>query len=353
MCGGLGKFFKNALPLIGGLAGAEFLGPLAGPIFGLGAESAGATALGAGLGSFGGGLAGGEGLGDSLKTGALAGGGTFLGSELFGNGGLLAGGGSSGAGGGTGGLFSDAAKSVGINAPLGGAPGASAASAAAPVGSIGGFGGDVIAPLDESLNSFNQNIGNLTADLGGGGASTPAATGIDALKNNFVKGLESPSTLLSAAGLGVGALKQGELAKGERQLQAEAGQLSGQGQQLAGYLQSGTLPPGVQGGINQATHAAKAQIRSQYASRGMSGSSAEQADLARADQSAQTQGAEIAMQLLQQGVNESGLAAGLYKEILNGALEKDKSLGEAFTNFAQSFGGGGTAGAGKSIVTAG
>lgn len=339
MGGTLGTIAEIAAPI----AGAAFLGPEIGLLSGLG--SAASAGLGAGLAETGTGLFEGKGLGRSLKQGALAGAGTFGGEELFGAGGAFSGGGgdaagASGSGGGN--LFSDAAKSVGLGSPVGGAPGASAASAAAPAGGgFASFGGDVTAPLDESLSGFNKSIGNLTADLGGagGGSAAPAAGFTDSLKNNFVKGLESPSTLLSAGNLALGAAKQGELLKGERQLQGEAGQLAGQGKELAGYLQSGTLPPGVQGGITQATQAAKAQIRSQYASRGMSGSSAEQADLARADQSAQTQGAEIAIQLLQQGVNESGLASRLYEQILQNSMEKDKELGASFTNFAQALGG--------------
>lgn len=151
---------------------------------------------------------------------------------------------------------------------------------------------------------------------------------------------DNPRTALSAVGLGVDALKQQTPMKGTNQLDQIAGQENAQSQKLQSYLDSGTLPPGLQGSINQASEAAKATIRSQHASQGTSGSSAEQQELAAVDQRAQAQGAEMGMQLLQTGINEAGMASKLYQQLLNNNLQQDQNLGTAISSFASAAGGG-------------
>jgi hypothetical protein len=120
------------------------------------------------------------------------------------------------------------------------------------------------------------------------------------------------------------------------QLQGQANTLAANGQQLQSYLSSGTLPAGVQNSIASASQAAKASIRSQYAAHGMSGSSAEAADLAAVDTRAASQGAEIATQLLQTGINETQLANGIYEQLLNHSIQQDNQLSSAVGNFASS-----------------
>lgn len=150
----------------------------------------------------------------------------------------------------------------------------------------------------------------------------------------------NPSTAISALGLGADALKGNQLAKGERQLQNQAANFASGGSKLQGYLDSGTLPPGVQQSINQAAAARKAQITSQYAGMGMAGSSSMQQELQAVDAWAQGEGANVAMSLLQQGFAESGLSAQLYQDIANNARQQDAALGTALSNFASSFAGG-------------
>ena len=145
----------------------------------------------------------------------------------------------------------------------------------------------------------------------------------------------------SVAGLGMAAIQGNKTLKGQNQLTSEANQLATQGAQLQGYLQSGTLPPGMEQAIQQAGDSAKASIRSRYASMGMSGSSAEQQDLANVDTQIQAQGAQQAMSLLQTGINESGIASNLYNNILQTSLGQSNQLSSAFSNFAGSLAGGG------------
>lgn len=146
----------------------------------------------------------------------------------------------------------------------------------------------------------------------------------------------NPAAVIGAGGLAASALEGGKMAKGQRQIQQEAGQLGQQGQQLQNYLNTGTLPPGVQSSINQAAEAQKASIRSRYAQMGGSGSSSMEQELAAVDSWSQGQGASTALKLLDTGINESGLASQLYQQIANTALSQDQELGTAIGRFASS-----------------
>ena len=54
----------------------------------------------------------------------------------------------------------------------------------------------------------------------------------------------------------------------------------------------------------------------------------------------------MAMQLLQTGISETGMASGLYEQLLNNATTQDANLGSAIANFASAAGGGGINGRG-------
>lgn len=151
----------------------------------------------------------------------------------------------------------------------------------------------------------------------------------------------NPGALISGAGLGLDVLKGNKESGAEKNLKEEASQLGQQGSQLEGYLQSGTLPPGLKSGIDQATASAKATIRSRYASMGLSGSSAEQQELGAVDQRAQEQAAQLGMQLLNTGIGETGMASQLYQTLLGDSLKNDSGLSTAISNFASAAAGGG------------
>lgn len=325
----------------GGIGGA-----LTGGGIGLGGDLIGGT-IGDALGGAAGGALGGVATHSSPLTGALEGGVA----------GGIAGLSSPSAGGGTGGSL----------------PGAAATAAPSGVDAVGGTGGDVTLSSDLS-SPISSNVGSGTVGTqglssgapgtftgfgtGAGGAGIDGATGGSSAftpapktsLQNFISdpGLKSagnvlasnPGATLSGVGLGIDALKNGETVKGEKQIQGEAGQLASQGQSLQQYLASGSLPPGLQTGITQATNSAKATIRSQYAAKGMSGSSAEQQDLANADAAAQAQGAQLGLQLMNTGISETGMASQLYQQIMQSALQKDKDLGSAISSFASAAGGG-------------
>ena len=110
--------------------------------------------------------------------------------------------------------------------------------------------------------------------------------------------------------------------------------MGAQANQLESYLTTGTLPPGVQTAITAATQQAVTAIKAKYASAGQSGSSAEATDIAAAQESAVTQGTQIALTLMQQGVNDANLSSQLYGEIMQTATSQDQALGSAIGTFA-------------------
>ena len=57
---------------------------------------------------------------------------------------------------------------------------------------------------------------------------------------------------------------------------------------------------------------------------------------------AQAQGTNIAMQLMQQGASETGMADQIYQNIMSDSMKNDQAFSSAFTNLAGAVGGGGT-----------
>ena len=188
------------------------------------------------------------------------------------------------------------------------------------------------APAGTGANAPNS-VGQLFSDAPGGGF-TMGNIGTALSKNSGL--------LVGAAGLGndITTALSGP-PKGTNQLTQEANQLQSLGQQNESYLQSGNLPTGVQAGINQASQSAIAAIKSKYAAMGMSGSSAEQSDIASVQQNAAVNGANIAMQLMNQGVSETGMSSNIYSELIKNTMASDQAFSSAFTNLATAVGGGG------------
>ena len=149
-------------------------------------------------------------------------------------------------------------------------------------------------------------------------------------------------TLTSLAGLGTDIAGGMKTPKGQSQLLNDAGNLNNLAKQNESYLSTGTLPAGAQAGINQATQSAIAAIKSRYAGMGMSGSSSEQSEIAAVQANAQAQGTNIAMQLMQQGASETGMADQIYQNIMSDSMKNDQAFSSAFTNLAGAVGGGGT-----------
>jgi len=172
-------------------------------------------------------------------------------------------------------------------------------------------------------------LGNL---LGGGGGGTSSVAGAGTGGGSMLGGILK--TAIGAAPLAVDLLRGNQPVSGQAQIGTSAAQLSAQGTQLQSYLQTGTLPPGAQASINQAVAASQASIRSQYASMGMSGSSAEAQDLANAQTAGVSQATTMAQSLLSTGLQESQMSDQLYQDIMNQALQQDNQLSSAIGTFA-------------------
>jgi hypothetical protein len=108
--------------------------------------------------------------------------------------------------------------------------------------------------------------------------------------------------------------------------------LTNQGQQLSSYLTTGTLPPGISAGLDQAYNSAVATIKSQFAARGQSGSSSEADSLANLAFTKESQGASIATNLLSQGVTEQQFASQVYQQLLSQGLSASEYSSQLYTD---------------------
>ena len=262
-----------------------------------------------------------------------------------------------GAGGGTG--VTSPASDVTLGGGLGPSPGGFDTAATV----LPAQGASAAAPINlDTAGLQSTSVGAPSAPASGGVAGGAGST------TSIDKFLADPSvgsalkavganagTLLSAGGLGYSIAEQAALNKqlpsqqsviapltSEAQAtNATATSLANTGSTLSNYLTSGTLPPGVQSQIDQAAKDAQSSVRSYYASRGMSGSSAEAADLARVQQTATEQGVNIATQLLNTGIsatqgagNLTSLSGQLYQNILQNSIQNDQALSQMIGKLA-------------------
>jgi hypothetical protein len=234
-----------------------------------------------------------------------------------------------------------------LDAALAGAPDLGGALAAGTdvtstgLGSVGGTG-SIPSPveqpdfLDRLFSGDMFGGGGGTVDLAGPGAAGTAAgktVGTAAPTGGF--GLKDLATPLAAVGLSMAGSQPSSI-PGEDALRAQANSLQAQSNQL----RSGQLPPSVQAGLRSASEAAKASLRSMFASKGMSGSSSEIAALADVDQTTAFQGGQLAQRMIETGINEAQLSTQLYTVLMQQALERDQQLGNAIGSFATALAGG-------------
>jgi hypothetical protein len=172
-----------------------------------------------------------------------------------------------------------------------------------------------------------------------GGAAASGAASAPAAGQGFLSSAGSwlgshPQAALAALGLGMNLMKGDQKPAFQGNLEGVAGDLSAQGKRLGNYLQSGTLPPGVGASLQAAHDAAAATIRSRYAARGQSGSSAEAADLSNLANTTVTQGASIASNLLSQGISEQQFAGQIYSQLMQASIAQDKAFSDSIARFS-------------------
>jgi hypothetical protein len=307
---------------------------------------------GAGAGAAAGAAAGGGSAGAAASDAATS---TWLGSAIN------AAGADVGITGGT--LLGTAVNDIGTGAlaEIGSAESALGFGSSAAAPSVGFAGSEVSSPaLSTALASTAGDVtpaaGALSGAAGIEGAGAAAETGAAAAAPWYSTG-NLVRDAISLAPTAINLLRGNQPVKGEAQVNAAAAQDTAQGNQLQSYLQTGTLPPGAQATINASVAAQQAQIRSQYANMGMTGSSAEAQDLAAAQSEGVAQATNVATSLLQTGIAENEYGTQLYGDILNENLQKDNDLGSAIGNFASAMVPGGaaaspTAGAASSLASA-
>jgi hypothetical protein len=207
----------------------------------------------------------------------------------------------------------------------------------------GSFGGSAVGPPSPALNfGPDPTAGVYTSGAGGGNWSSDggiASSIMGLIQNN-------PGALLSGGLLASQLFRGNEQYPAEKTLQTLGTNAGTEGQALAGYVQSGTLPPGAQASVDAATKAKEAQIRSAAARTGTSGSTMEAQQIGEAKQEAAGQQFLIANQLLGQGAKYTNISANIYDELLKSQAGTDQEFQKALMTFAGGLGGlrGGTSG---------
>lgn len=240
-----------------------------------------------------------------------------------------------------------ALAAINTAAPLGSTAGAATAATGLDTLSVPGLADSTVAATD------------ITNDAGAAGASgSPSFLSqlISGATNSVTK---NPLGILAAgAGLGLDVLRGNQTDPNAKQLAAEAPGLQAQGAaitaagtQLTSYLQNGTLPPGQQAQLTEAVQSAKARIIANHAANGDNTNPTQNSALAQElnqvdlDAVAQAgtleqQLATTGTQLLQTGVNETGLSSQIYQALVNIDTTNNNQLMSAIASMAAALGGG-------------
>lgn len=184
----------------------------------------------------------------------------------------------------------------------------------------------------------------------GGGSSPSGGSALDKLAAGAMNSVtKNPLGIaVAAGGLGLNLLKGNQDPEGLAQIRDAANSLKSTGSVLQSYLQTGTLPPGMQASVDQATKSAKARIIANYASRGLSTNPAHNSalgqELSQLDQNAIITAATLGDKLMSQGLSATQISQQLYTAIMNNDIARSKATGSAIANFAAALGGGGGGG---------
>lgn len=214
-------------------------------------------------------------------------------------------------------------------------------------------GGDItqtsLGPQGPGQATIFSSMATTPPPSGGEGAyATPAPSMWDKALGDIGNYFTNPKTLLQAGIGGAGLLMNMVQSNQEQQVlnqeqQAAAGATS-MARALDAPLFSGVLPPGAQDALNTSKANQDAQVRSTFATLGMSGSTAEADALDAVDQNIAAQQFSIENQLFGQASGYSQMASQDYANILQQQRLMDQDLGSAITRFVSALAGGGTGG---------
>lgn len=286
---------------------------------------------------------------------------TFGGADLLGGLSSLAGGG--------GDLFSGSAtfnpSSVNLGLPGAGTDPSNlfpAGSTFSPNGlNIGSAAGMASGPLKTALSSpsgggtTNPATAPVTAPTQGpaatgGQSQTPTNLPTGTSSGGGVLGglLSNPTALLAAIGPLMGAINakdQTDLGPDAAKLRTMADQNQNLITSLTGEAQAekvGNLPGPAMGSLAQSLAEQKAGVLSRYQNMGMSGSSAEAADLAALNQQNESQRFQIGLNMAQEGLSQvTGLQTqdvGIYQELMNAQAQRDQEYMQAMADLADGLG---------------
>lgn len=157
---------------------------------------------------------------------------------------------------------------------------------------------------------------------------------------------KNPLGILAAgAGLGLNLARGNQAPAGLADMTAAAASLKNTGSVLQSYMQTGTLPPGMQASVDQATAAAKARIIQNYASRGLNTNptqnSALQQELQQLQQNAIITAAQIGDKLMTEGLSATQISAQIYNNLITIDRQRQAATGSAIASFAAALSGGG------------
>ena len=267
-----------------------------------------------------------------------------------------------GAGGGT--ALASGADSLALDALASGAapelaPAVDAASTLGGDFAIGDAGlpstiGDYLGGGGGGLPS-SGGLGDITSSLGAGAPAAPPAPAAPSGGSSFLGDLgkgawssitKNPLGIAAAGGLlGYDLLRGNPTDPNQALLKQKADQLGAQGDTLRNYLATGTLPPALKAQLDQATKAEKARIVSGYAAKGMptdpNQNSALAQELNSVDTNAVAAMAQAQIQMLNTGLEETGLSTRLYETLVKLDSQQNDQLMKAISSFAAALGGGG------------
>lgn len=264
----------------------------------------------------------------------------------------------------TGGLpATQAAQALGFSSPEAALQAAGFGGQVAVPGSVGGISNDV-----RQLLGIPQSVGlpgspSLTgmpsvppgatsavnavtrSDSGPSAASAPpqgiqkAGEGtnfVQSIIEQLKKNALPLGAMALAAGAGAGSAKTP--LPNQAAYEGMAGNAAGLSQQLIDQYRTGTLSPAQQAGLSQHIQNAKNQINNYFASIRQSDSTAHMQALAQVDQTALAMKQQILDTALQSGLSAMGAAQGPLNTIAQYQLGQDRTLSEAFGNFAKGVG---------------
>lgn len=212
------------------------------------------------------------------------------------------------------------------------------------------------APADLSISTASSPRAEFGVPYGD--ASTPTAAPTSESSSSVMRAINDPTwdnigsalgkNALTVGGIGLQAanfLSQPNAAKKANVAEAAQTDLAAQAlaksKELEGYQASGTLPPGVQGGLDQMRKSADAATASNYAAIGNSGSSAEYQDMSAHRTAEAATAAQIQTQLMSQGIQLAGLANTAYANLYGQAVATDNALQASIAAFAAALAGSG------------